>query len=128
MSFADDIRKFAEKAKRGYDEVVQESLVGLSASVIIKTPVRTGVTANSWRASFGAPDLTTLQYSGSEEQDTVIRLTAGEALGGTFFLVNNQPQIRRLEYESWSQRAPHGMVRVSIEEFQLHIDKAIANL
>lgn len=128
MSFADDIRKFAEKAKRGYDEVVQESLVDFSASVIIKTPVRTGVTANSWRPSSGAPDLNGLDYSGSVDQEVEIRLTAGESLGGTFYLVNNQPQIRRLEYEGWSQRAPHGMVRISIEEFQAHIDQAIAKL
>ena len=44
MSFGDDIRKYAEKQKRNLDEVVVESLIDLSASVIIKTPVKEGIT------------------------------------------------------------------------------------
>ena len=39
MSFSQKIRKYAEKVKVGYDEAVGNSLLGVSRSIIMMTPV-----------------------------------------------------------------------------------------
>ena len=53
MTFAKQIRVMAEKQKRNFRDVAAESLIDLSSSVIVKTPVLTGSLANSWRGGEG---------------------------------------------------------------------------
>jgi hypothetical protein len=46
------------------------------------------------------------------------------AAGKVHFLTNNLPYALRLEY-GWSKQAPHGMVGVTVKEYQQIVDKAV---
>jgi hypothetical protein len=130
VSFGSDMRAYAEKQKRNLDEVVRESLVDLSASVIIKTPVATGVLANSWRPTNAAPSSSDTPFanSGSQARAVEAKLKVTLDKHGVYYLVNNQPYARPIEYFGHSDKAPGGMLRVSIENYQRFIDNAIDNL
>lgn len=47
---------------------------------------------------------------------------------GTIWAVNNLPYGPRLEFEGWSSQAPAGMVRISVNEFQIFVNRAVAGL
>lgn len=128
MTFARDIRRWADRAKRGFHEVATEALINLSATIIIKTPVDTGLAANNWQPTTMSPATGTVIIGDRASQLTDVQNSVAVSIGSVYYLVNNLPYIRRLEYESWSDKAPRGMVRVSIEEFEIFIDNAIANL
>ena len=130
MSFGDDIRKYAEKQKRNLDEVVVESLIDLSASVIIKTPVKEGILVNSWRPTTAAPSSSDKPFASAEAQMAAIesRLLFTVDRKGVYYLVNNQPYARPIEFLGHSQKAPNGMLRISIENYQKFIDNAISQL
>ncbi len=126
MTFASDIKKWSKKVNRGYDEVVRSSLLQITSSIITKTPVDTGRARSNWFASIKSPD------DGTTESTKVdfnkIDGAIVESVGDIFYFVNNLPYIKRLEFESHSLQAPAGMVRISIEEFQLNLNKAISQL
>ncbi len=136
MSFGRDIRKAVnERYKPGYFEVTASSLISLSTSIIIRTPVDTGRARANWFAAVDVPKdgttkSTTVNFAG-------IRDTIDSSIGSTFYLTNNLDYIRNLEFgeyagggpkttaSGFSKQAPAGMVRVSIENFQKSIDNAI---
>ena len=60
MSFSSDIKKFAEKAKVGYNDAVNNSLQRVSRSIIFMTPVDEGRARGNWHASLSSyPTATT---------------------------------------------------------------------
>lgn len=128
MSFGDDIRKYAEKQKRNLDEVATESLIDLSASVIIKTPVKEGILANNWQATTDAPANGVILDANNSGQMSSVEQAIGASLGGVYFLVNNLAYVRSIEFLGHSQKAPNGMLRISIENYQKFIDNAISQL
>lgn len=130
MSFGSDIRAYAELQKRNIREVFTESLIDLSAAVIIKTPVDTGILANSWRPTTAAPSRSDKSFAGAEAQAAAISEKVELALdrAGIYYLVNNQVYARVIEYEGHSDKAPRGMLRISIENYQNFIDNAISKL
>ena len=129
MSFGSDMRKWAEKAKQGTDQVIRASLIDVSTRIIKRTPVDTGRARGNWTASLNGPNLTFDETSISESNAiNSAAATSASAPGNVFYLTNNLPYIFRLEYQSWSTQAPNGMVRVSVIEFQQALTKAISEL
>ena len=128
MSFTSDMRKFAEKAGRGFDQVVTESLIDLTSSVIIKTPVDTGMLANNWRPSDGAPESGTLDGPDDGSQAGKVERAVAASVGGVYWLVNNLEYAEFIEFDGHSEKAEAGMLRISIENYQNHINNAINNL
>ena len=128
MSFANDIRKYAEKQKRNLDEVATESLINLSASVIIKTPVDEGTLANNWQPTTEAPANGVINNANNSGQMQDVENTIAASIGGVYYLVNNLPYARPIEFLGTSQKAPNGMLRISIENYQKFIDNAISQL
>lgn len=128
MSFASDIRKYAEKQKRNLNEVATESLIDLSASVIIKTPVKEGILANNWQATTDAPAVGVILNADNSGQMSSVELAIGASLGGVYYLVNNLAYVRPIEFLGHSLKAPNGMLRISIENYQKFIDNAISQL
>lgn len=128
MSFASDIRKYAEKQKRNLNEVATESLIDLSASVIIKTPVKEGILANNWQATTDAPAVGVILNADNSGQMSSVELAIGASLGGVYYLVNNSAYARPIEFLGHSLKAPNGMLRISIENYQKFLDNAISQL
>ena len=128
MSFADDMRKFADKAGRGFDEVVIESLVSLSSATIVGTPVDTGILANNWRPSTDTPKDGTVDHADNSGQMADVEVTVAASVGGVYWLVNNLPYAHPIEFDGHSEKAPAGMLRVAIEDYQNFLNDAINNL
>lgn len=139
MSFANDIRKFADKAQIGYNEAVGGALLGLSRSVILMTPVDEGRARGNWYASLSSYPTTTNQRTDPNFQQ--IEFITDNAAGSVFFLTNNLPYIGKLEFggypnpsegsktvNGFSTQAPSGMVRVSIENFDQMLKRSASEI
>lgn len=141
-AFAQAVKTWADKTGETAEDIVVVTITDLSRRVMQRTPVGDPTTWNSkppkgytggqakgnWFASIGAPsdqiDMNIRARNASKplNRDASIR---GAAYGKVYYMVNNLPYIRRLEYEGWSGQAPQGMVRVVMVEFNQIVKKAI---
>lgn len=120
MSFALDVSKFVEKAKKNPEKVIRQVSIKLFSAVIKASPVDTGRFRMNWMASGstpadGATDATDKSGTTAISNATSFVLNATD--WSTFTLTNNLPYAQRLEY-GWSKQAPQGFVRVNVSRFQ----------
>ena len=139
MSFSSDIKKFAAKAKIGYNDAVNISLLNVSRSVVLMTPVDEGRARGNWFASLSSYPTTT---SDSKTVNMAqVQAITENAAGKVFYLTNNLPYIGKLEYggypnpsngdktiNGFSTQAPKGMVRISIENFEQGLKESVSKL
>ena len=140
MSFASDMEAYAKKAGLSLNQTVISVALELYGSVIKDTPADTGRARGNWQCSIGAPLSGVISGEGESGTETDapngdgpktaaaisdVRSVALKLLPGqTIYLANNLPYIRRLEYDSWSDQAPAGMVRKNIARIQQIVAKA----
>jgi hypothetical protein len=118
-SFEDDLRKFEVKTTRKLTQVGRKVALELFKRVIYKTPVDTGRARANWQVTIGAQAGGTVELNDKSGGATMSKATAASAgfkAGDTIYLTNNLPYIRRLE-EGSSQKAPAGMVALTVQEF-----------
>lgn len=141
-AFSKQMAAFAKKTDQKIDDVVTATVFEMSARIINMTPVGNpdiwkgkppagytgGQAKGNWFASLNAPsglmDTDIRDVSGGV---AISRMTtiASKANGEIFYLVNNLPYIRALEF-GHSTQAPEGMVRVTTADFKVAIAKALA--
>jgi len=143
--FGELVNKWAKKKKLDIDKVARAFVIQISTSIILKTPVGNpdlwkspapsgyagGRARNNWFASIGSLSNETTKNKAKSGQTSINKTkTASKLLkaGDTFYLTNNLPYIRRLEYEGWSTQAAAGMVRVSVSEAEQALIKAINSI
>ena len=87
-----------------------------------------GQAKGHWVASVGSSSAALTGNIDPSGQETIkgITATAEGSVGDVFYLVNNLPYIRRLEYEGWSQQAPDGMVRRAVSELPVAFREALS--
>jgi hypothetical protein len=127
MSFATDLDKAVLNIKGFTEKQVRGTLFGLSSRIIKESPVDTGRFRGNWQASIGSPVLSTtsrLDSTGAGSINDAAVTVQGLKLGQTFYLTNNLPYARRLEYGSHSKQAPNGFLRINLQRVQLEINKA----
>ncbi|AAW51205.1 tail completion or Neck1 protein [Salmonella phage SS3e] len=120
MSFALDVTRFVEKAKKNPEKVIRQVSIKLFSAIIKASPVDTGRFRMNWMASGSTPaDGTTdaTDKSGNTATGNATSFVLNAADWHTFTLTNNLPYAQRLEY-GWSQQAPQGFVRVNVSRFQ----------
>nr|DAK06939.1 MAG TPA: tail component [Caudoviricetes sp.] len=125
MSFALDVSKFVEKAKKNPEKVMRQVSIKLFSAIIKESPVDTGRFRMNWMASGGTPasgvaDAT--DKSGNIAIGNATSFVLKAADWHEFTLTNNLPYAQRLEY-GWSQQAPQGMVRTNVSRFQQLINE-----
>lgn len=86
----------------------------------------------NWQVTFETGATGSLDRIDPQGADT-IRAAAGVVMGftsaiGSIWAVNNLPYGPRLEFEGWSSQAPSGMVRISVNEFQIFVNQAVREL
>jgi hypothetical protein len=126
MSFATDLDKAVLNIKGFTEKQVRGTLFGLSSRIIKESPVDTGRFRGNWQASIGSPVLSTtsrLDSTGAGSINDAAVTVQGLKLGQTFYLTNNLPYARRLEY-GYSKQAPSGFLRINLQRVQLEINKA----
>lgn len=125
MSFALDVSKFVEKAKKNPEKVMRQVSIKLFSAIIKASPVDTGRFRMNWMASGGTPasrvtDATDKSGNTATGNATSFVLNASD--WREFTLTNNLPYAQRLEY-GWSQQAPAGVVRTNVSRFQQLINE-----
>lgn len=125
MSFALDVSKFVEKAKKNPEKVMRQVSIKLFSAIIKASPVDTGRFRMNWMASGGIPASGTtdaVDKSGNTATGNATSYVLKAADWREFTLTNNLPYAQRLEY-GWSQQAPQGFVRVNVSRFQQLINE-----
>lgn len=114
-SFSAGISGYAKRAKVSIDTAVTEVCSQLSISVIKKSPVKSGRFRGNWMSEIGVSS-SLVEMERREDSAIAQALMKAElASGKVFYLTNNLPYARRLEY-GWSKQAPQGMVRLSVAQ------------
>jgi hypothetical protein len=148
MTFALDLKKFAEKAQERADDVVREVVAELAVSIDLLSPVGDpsywqsppppGYVGGHFRANwqFGIGVIPTGELQGVDTSPqgssgaTVRKIIAqipDEAAGQVFYLANNAPYALRIE-DGWSRQAPVGVVGTTATKFQAIVDEAVEGL
>lgn len=116
---------------RAFEEVIREEGVTLQrkvgraviASLVRKTPVRTGQARANWQVTLGAPATGVVDEVDPTGEATIAagnRVLRSMRLGDTMHFTNNLDYIQKLE-EGSSDQAPAGMVAVTLAEVELLI-------
>jgi len=136
MGFAADLRAMCERAGDKAENVVRLAAIELERGMVVSTPVDTGRAKGAWACGVG-----TINTTESGRRDTTPKgsadeggaLAAAEATlktwkpGQVIWLTLSLPYARRLE-NGWSDQAPSGMVRLSVQRYSDHIRKAVEAL
>ena len=133
MSFADDIKKFAEKSNNTVDEVIIHFVLDLAEKVIVGqgscpgTPVKTGWAINNWVASVDTPKSVIPNAALKTGADAMqgVKFQSLTAPGKVFYLTNNVEYINELEYWGHSNQAPHGFARIGALAAKKDLDNLI---
>ena len=134
MSFAKQISAFGVKTKEQMDFFVFTICTDITNGIVLKTPVDTGRARANWFASLDVPNGTVTTKTDASGSNAIneARSIAQQAAGRVFYLSNNLPYIRHLEYglygnpsgsangpktiSGFSKQAPAGMVRTTVNE------------
>ena len=113
MSFSSDIAKFNKNFDKVSTNIFRGTTLSLFGSIVLRTPVDTGRLRGNWYASLNRPSK---KVDGSAEgyEPTVF----SAKLGDSIYLVNNLSYAKVIEDGDHSDQAPHGMVKVTVAEFQ----------
>jgi hypothetical protein len=146
MSFAEDIKKFAQKAGDNADLVVRKVVLDIGRSLVEKTPVGNpdlwqnpdnkpdgyvgGHARANWSHSIGAlvnQEFKEIDATGGASIDRIISSVPVKAAGKVHYIQNSLPYMQALE-DGHSTQAPAGIVAVTEVEFQDYVQKAIGEL
>ena len=143
MSFAVDVKKWAEKAGLDVVEAKRAAALQIFSAVVVATPVGNpsqwerpqsapqgyagGRLRGNWQTSLNAPTMTEtgrVDATGKQaisEVEYTVSLVAGDE---TIYMTNNLPYARRIEFGAHSKQAPSGMVRVTVLAWQQAVKAA----
>ena len=146
MSFAEDIKKFAQKAGDNADMVVRKVVLDIGRSLVEKTPVGNpdlwqnpdnkpdgyvgGHARANWSHSIGAlvnQEFKEIDATGGASIDRIISSVPIKAAGKVHYIQNSLPYMQALE-DGHSTQAPAGIVAVTEVEFHDYVQKAIGEL
>ena len=99
------------------DAQIRAVTIGLFSSVIKMTPVDTGRAKGNWQCTITNPATEVINRNGEGAALGEVLSVVPQHAGNKVFLSNNLPYIERLEY-GYSNQAPSGMVRISIDRFE----------
>lgn len=140
MSFGLDLSAFAEKTMRKTDMVVRKIVIDVGTALVMKSPVGDpdywiqapppGYVGGRFRANwqYGVGNFSTtvsdnIDKSGGPTINAIVGKVKSDAGGKIHYLTNSLPYGPRLE-EGFSRQAPHGMVHLTVLEFQPIVDAA----
>ena len=130
MSLSADLAKIAARNKAKLLKVAQNSLMRVGGAIVVKSPVDKGRFINNWMSAYGGIDSSTSESLSETGAESIGRLDAklnGLAVGQMFYFTNSLPYAQRLEY-GWSEKAPNGMVRLSVANWQSIVAEEVARV
>lgn len=141
-SFADQLQAFADKTKVKMETVVRKAALDLQGGVVLRSPVGNpdlwaskappgyvgGRFRANWMVGIGTKNsdtVTTEDKTGAVSLARVEPALANWEPGQAIILSNSLPYAYRLEY-GWSDQAPGGMVRLTVQDWRDYVSKAVA--
>lgn len=136
------LKSFTIQLQEIADKIVPEKVVALQKWVALnffrrvlqKTPVDKGILRGSWAVSIGTPDYSVRKDKTSaangqdalpdeiQKMQAMFTNLASAQIGAVIWISNAQPYVARIEFGGHSkEKAPQGMVRISIEELRNEI-------
>lgn len=128
--FALQLRQYADRVVGDADRVVRTVALEIGSRLIIRSPVDTGRFRANWRFAMDAPDLTSVETTGTTANPTPAPgppAFNGRALGRIVYWTNNMPYGPALE-RGHSKQRPIGLVGVTAMEFIGIVDGAAAGI
>lgn len=114
-------------SKTKLETVVRRVTLEIFVNVVRRSPVDTGRFRANWNVSYGTPNVTTTEITqkglSGRGTDEALR-SATLPVGGVVYISNSLPYATRLE-NGWSQKAPYGMVKVSVTQFESAVKRAL---
>jgi len=126
MSFSSDINKFTLKVKDNGEKVIRGTALALFSDVVVATPVDTGRLRGDWQVTVNTPANSHTEIADKSGAVAIKAITGqvfGFRLGSKLYLINTLPYAKAIEEGHSRVKAPAGMVRVSIADFQREISK-----
>lgn len=130
MGFAENLNKLCARAQDKAELVVRRAALELQSGMIERSPVDSGRFKGNWACGIGTINTDTSQAEDKSGQGALGRTAAtlqGWAPGQTIWLTNSLPYARRLE-NGWSQQAPSGMVRLTVQAYGDAVKKAVESI
>jgi hypothetical protein len=144
--FIDDSEQFKlkiadwiEKTRGDAAKVMRAAVADLGRSLVFKTPVGNpdlwkhprkgyvgGRLRGNWQFGIGSAPGGTFDAPDPGGAASIARLSAGiegAKIGDTLYMTNNLPYAMSIEY-GHSRQAPAGMVRITVEEWQIFVGDA----
>lgn len=121
FEFEKGLDRFAKLIGQSVHEVTRETVLAIHRGVRDETPVLTGYLRANWQIQVGDPQAGPLPLGAAPSAQEVKIM--GHALPGSFkwWVINNAPYAKAIEY-GHSQKAPNGMVRVTLANVQARMD------
>jgi hypothetical protein len=113
--------KAIEGVEGDIEDTVKLAVLGLFKAIVLKTPVDTGHLAYNWQASVDSPNTSVRTGVDPQKQTTID--SGKENIGkwglnnNYIWISNNVNYVEEIEYGKSRVKAPQGMVRVSLREF-----------
>jgi hypothetical protein len=130
VSFKTDFAAVLKRAGDKADLVVRKSAIDLGKSLIQMSPVDTGRFRGNWQFGISAIDQATNSppdQGGGTTNGRLVTKIGSWRWGEIIYLTNSLAYARRLEY-GWSKQAPAGMVRITVANFERHLQNQIKGL
>ena len=121
--FRSDFARLLTKVGDNAETVVRRFALQIGQQLISRSPVDTGRFRGNWQCGIDRIDGNTFSPPDTLGEGAAQRLktTLGSwKPGQTINITNSLPYARRLEY-GWSQQAPQGMVRLTVQDFKNHV-------
>ena len=117
-SFTVDLKKMIEEATGNAEEVVKLASLNLYKKIVYKTPVDTGHLQKNWNMSLRYADTTVTDMGNvTDTIKSAEKIISSFKLKDGIWIANNVPYAYDIEYGKSKVKAPQGMVRVSLQEF-----------
>jgi hypothetical protein len=108
------LRKFCNNASAGMKQARKDIALDLYGSIVDDNPVKTGLSAGNWQASYGIPKTRVLPIRSKEAVKAEIVAVLDALPGDNMLFFRNNVFYTRFLEEGWSQQAPAGMVRKNL--------------
>lgn len=107
------------------EKTIGETAAQLAENIIDRTPVLTGALSANWNTTLGNPDYNfDKEVTSNSHALAQTRLVEQQyRINDTIYITNGADYSELIEYGNYSNKAPQGMVRVSLLNFQNILDK-----
>lgn len=143
MSFALDLKAFADKTSARTQQIVRKIVIDVGTAMVMKSPVGDplgwknpsaapagyvgGRFRANWQYGYNTIDRATttkVDASGQTSISAIVGGVSGKDAAAVHYITNSLPYAQRIEEGHSQRQAPQGVVRLTVMEFQPIVEAA----